>query len=71
MAMHAHKAKYLSVNMFMEDFFYLQGCSKQGAAKKAIQNPNYKPLFGQQQAQLNQNVEKIIPKRKRKVGVDP
>ena len=49
MAMHAHKAKYLSVNLFMEDFFYLQGYSNKGAAKKAIQNPNYRPLFGQQQ----------------------
>ena len=36
MAMHAHKAKYLSVNMFMEDFFYLEGYSKQGVAKKVL-----------------------------------
>ena len=47
MAMHAHKAKHLSVNLFMEDFFYLQGYSKQGVAKKMLQNPNYKHLFGQ------------------------
>ena len=40
--------------------------------KKAIQNPNYKPLFGQQQnTQLHQNIEKILPKRKRKVGPEP
>ena len=72
MKKHAHKAKYLSVNMFMEDFFYLEGCSKQGTTKKAIQNPNYKPLFGQQQVtQLHQNIEKIVSKRKRKIGPDP
>ena len=72
MAMHAHKAKYLSVNMFMEDFFYLQGYSNKGAAKKAIQNPNYKPLFGlQQNTQIHHNVERIVPKRKRKAAPEP
>ena len=32
LSMHAHKAKYLPVNPFLEDFYYLQGHSKNGVA---------------------------------------
>ena len=32
-----HKAKYLAVNPFLEDFYYLHNCNKNGVPSKRIQ----------------------------------
>ena len=65
LSMHAHKAKYLPVNPFLEDFYYLQGHSKNGVApqsNKKTQVPHgYK--LSSQGAKIDHHpcLEKIFP----------
>lgn len=64
LSMYQRKAKYLPVNPFLEDFYYLQGYSKSGVAQnKKLQVPQgYRPLYSLQKAD-NQFLERIIPQR--------
>ena len=64
---HQRKAKFLPVNPFLEDFYYLQGFQRNGVAPQSTKKPQisgYRSLFASHRNESNHPaLDKIVPYR--------